>query len=107
MGFIHALRNTVADFPQDFLPLVAILMVFGIPIVAILTAHQRKMAELIHSQNRPVTGDLHTQRQLEVMQSQISELRGMIQEHIINNDPVRTTSTAPPPSPTIEQRLNS
>ncbi|MBX3096518.1 MAG: hypothetical protein KF812_06625 [Fimbriimonadaceae bacterium] len=33
---------------EEMIPIVAIVFTFGIPIVAILTHHQRKMAELIH-----------------------------------------------------------
>lgn len=36
----------------DLTGLAAITLVFGIPIIAILTHHQRKMAELIHGGQR-------------------------------------------------------
>jgi|GEM_PF-1255226 len=101
------LRFALADFPGELIPLAAIMMMFGIPIVAILTGHQRKMAELIHGQNKPAIVDLNAQRQLDLMQAQIGELRGMIQEHIINNDRAPIVSQGSPAMPTIEQRLNS
>ena len=31
-------------------PIIAVVMIFGTPIIAILTSHQRKMAELFRSQ---------------------------------------------------------
>lgn len=74
------------------------LVVFGIPIIAILTSHQRKMAELIH-RNQPQQVDPQIQYQLTNMQSQIADLRSMMQEHIINNDRATTSSS-------VEQRLN-
>lgn len=55
-------------FPQAIIPLVGAVMVFGIPIIAIVTHHQRKMAELIHgSQNRaqeiePLVGEVQRLR---------------------------------------------
>ena len=104
---LDLLNGYAQSFPAELIPIAAIMMVFGIPIVAILTAHQRKMTKLIHGQNKPAMVDLNTQRQLELMQAQIGELRGMIQEHIINNDRASIVSQIPPAMPTIEQRLNS
>ena len=89
----------LASSEEIFIPLFAILVVFGIPIIAILTAHQRKMTELIH-RNNPQTVDPIVQQQLANMQAQIADMRSKMQEHIINND--RGTSS----SSTVEQRLN-
>ena len=36
------------DGPEMLIPLAAVMLIFGIPIIIILTNHQRKMAELIH-----------------------------------------------------------
>ena len=36
--------------PGEMIPVIAMLVVFSVPIIAILTAHQRKMAELMRSQ---------------------------------------------------------
>ena len=84
------------------IPIIAILVVFGIPIIAILTTHQRKMTELIH-RNNPQTVDPLVQQQLANMQAQIADMRSMLQEHIINND---RSVNAPPPRDSIEHRLN-
>ena len=86
---------------EVMLPMMAILVVFGIPIIAILTAHQRKMAEIIH-RNHSQQADPMVQQQLASMQSQIADLRSMMQEHIINND----RTFVPPPPASVEQRLN-
>ena len=86
--------------PEEvFIPLFAILVVFGIPIIAILIAHQRRMTELIH-RNQPQQVDPMVQQQLATMQAQIADMRSMMQEHIINNDRVPSSSS------TVEQRLN-
>ena len=92
----------LASFADDMIPIIAILVVFGIPIIAILTTHQRKMTELIH-RNNPQTVDPLVQQQLANMQAQIADMRSMLQEHIINND---RSVNAPPPRDSIEHRLN-
>ena len=88
----------LADIPEVMIPLTAVALIFGIPIIAILTTHQRKMAELIH-RNQPQQVDPMIQQQLASMQSQISDMRSMMQDHIINNDRPSTTNS-------VEQRLN-
>lgn len=78
----------------------SLLVVFSIPIVAILTHHQRKMAELMHRGQPQQVVDPMVQQQLASMQAQIADMRSMMQEHIINND--RTSQAS-----SVEQRLNS
>lgn len=68
-------------------PVVATIAVFSIPIIAILTAHQRKMTELLHRNNPQ--HDVNTQAQLAHMQRQIDEIKGLLQEHIIAQDSKR------------------
>lgn len=98
---LHGLKTgmPLASSEEVFIPIFAILVVFGIPIIAILTAHQRRMTELIH-RNQPQQVDPMVQQQLATMQAQIADMRSMMQEHIINNDRVTTSSS------TVEQRLN-
>ena len=83
---------------EDFVGIVgSILAVFGIPTIAILTHHQRKMAEIIH-RNQPQQVDPDVQQQLNVMQAQMADMRSMMQEHIIKSDRASTSS--------VEQRLH-
>ena len=86
---------------EAFIALPAILLIFGTPIIWILTAHQRKMAELMRQQPQ---GDVRIQQQMESLQMQVNELRGLVQEHIIRSD--QPTSVLPPPTPNLENRLN-
>ena len=87
--------------PDVVIPSLTVLTIFGIPIVAILTNHQRKMAEIIH-RSQPQQMDPMIQQQIAHMESQMADLRSMMQEHIINYD-----RTCAPPTPTsVEQRLN-
>lgn len=97
----------IAAFADDFLPVIAMVLIFGIPIIAILTAHQRKMAELFRGQNAPQQLDSNLQYKLDSLQSQVSELKQLMQEHIINSDAPAISAKTPPQVPTIEQRLNS
>jgi len=89
---------------EDLIPVVSVLAVFSIPIIAILTSHQRKMAELMRSQPQH---DLRAQQQIDMMQAQINDLRNQLHEHIVRTDaPPLTTVPTPPPVTDIEQRLN-
>ncbi|MBS1714352.1 MAG: hypothetical protein JST30_08445 [Armatimonadetes bacterium] len=89
----------------DLIPMVAVVAVFSIPIVAILTSHQRKMAELVRSQPQQ---DVRSRQQLDMMQAQINDLRNQLHEHIVRTDgpPLSAAPQAPPPVSDIEQRLN-
>ena len=65
----------LADIGEDLAPLIASIFVFLIPIIAILTAHQRKMAQIIHGnqQNRQfdqnVSAEVNELKQLVYQQS--------------------------------------
>lgn len=76
------------------------LIVAGIPIVAIFTAHQRKMAEIVRQQPQV---DGRVAQQIDLLQAQINELKALVQEHIIRTDGPVGLATAQPPS--IEDRL--
>ena len=78
---------------------VVVTVLFGTPAIAILTYHQRKMAEIIH-RSQPQQIDPHTEQQLATMQSQITNLTAIVQQHIIDNDQNRPTQSS------VEQRLN-
>jgi uncharacterized protein YlxW (UPF0749 family) len=83
------------------IPILALM----IPIVAILTAHQRKMAELYHSRHQGVS-----QQDVDSLRREIAELRERVNQQAIALDSVGRLA-APPVIPTtppnIEQRLNS
>lgn len=57
---------------DELIPIVAIMMVFGIPIAAILTHHQRKMAELIHGKQ------VEAQQLNPAIMHEIQSLRGEV-----------------------------
>ncbi len=79
----------------------AILMTFGIPIIAILTHHQRKMAEIIRRQPQ---SDPTLWREVEALRTQVTDLRDQVNELIVKTD---QTAVLPPPVPSLEERINS
>lgn len=70
---------------EELIPLAAIAFVFGIPIVAILTAHQRKMAELIHGKGNQQHSQefAYMQQQVQELRSEVATLRDRLNEQIL------------------------
>lgn len=73
--------------PDEFIAVVAIVMVFGIPIVAILTHHQRKMAELIHRNHAEVNPIVV--EEVNRLREEVSQLRSQLNETTIALDDAR------------------
>jgi hypothetical protein len=71
-----------------------------IPIVAILTAHQRKMAEIIHQKASTQPGEI------EALRREIYELKQLVHQQAIAMDSLLVRQTPPPTSPDISQRLD-
>lgn len=96
-------------FPIAFEPgiLVAIAVPMGafmIPIVAILTTHQRRMAELIHGKD----GQYASQANLEIqaLRQEVSELRQLVHQQTIAMDGLMSLNRPMTP-PEISQRISS
>ena len=99
--------NMLADLTETIAVGIPIVMLM-IPIVAILTHHQRKMAEIIHGrgQNTP-QGNPASNPEIAALRAEVYELKQMVQSQLIAMDSLQSTRQAtPPPAPTIEQRLN-
>jgi hypothetical protein len=82
---------------EEFAAIIACVMVFGIPIVAILTHHQRKMAEIIHSRAHdinPVVVD-----EVNRLRGEVDRLRQELHETTIALDDMRRSPRA------VEQRI--
>jgi hypothetical protein len=73
--------------PEEFIAVVAIVMVFGIPIVAILTHHQRKMAELIHRNHAEVNPIVV--EEVNRLREEVRQLRSQLNETTIALDDAR------------------
>jgi dsDNA-specific endonuclease/ATPase MutS2 len=71
---------------EDFIPIVAIVATFSIPVVAILTYHQRKMTELIHGKaNQQQSLQVESQR----IENEVRELRQLVHQQTIAIDDIR------------------
>ena len=81
---------------NDIAAVVVPAMVFAIPIVAIVTSHQRKLAE-IAAQNRSQVPNADVQ----ALRQEIGELKALVHQQAIMVD---TLDSAP--KPTIEERSN-
>jgi hypothetical protein len=88
---------------EDLVPLAAITLIFGIPIVAILTAHQRKMAELL---NRPPQGQAMNNPEVSQLRYEVSELKQRMDQQTIILDDLRShLISAKPPEEPLQDRL--
>lgn len=88
-----------ADVVWVLIPITALL----IPIVAMLTRHQQKMAEILNRSS----GD-HSE--LLAIRQDLAELKTILHSHAINLDTYAGTQKSlrePPPSPTLSDRLSS
>ena len=74
--------------PEVVVPALAITFMLGIPIIAILTTHQRKMAELIHGKQGQVPGQLPGQ-DLSPIYHELKNLRDSVNSLSHNVDSLR------------------
>ena len=70
---------------EEMIPIVAIIATFGVPLVWILTAHQRKMAEIIHR-----THQQQGSSQVEAVTQEVRDLRQMVIQQSIALDNLTT-----------------
>ncbi len=83
---------------EEYIAIVAIVMLFGIPIVAILTHHQRKMAELIH-RNHSVQQETKVD-EVARLRAEVQQLRRELHETAIALDDARGSKGS-----SIQQRV--
>lgn len=68
---------------DGFVAILAIMGVMSVPIVAILTNHQRRMAEIVHGSENGEQG-----RRIVAMEHEIAELRHLMSEQMIVLDDI-------------------
>lgn len=73
---------------EDFVPLVAVCLVFGMPIVAMLLHHQRKMAETLRGGQKGAD-------QMAQLQAQVQHLSHLVHQNTIAIDDVRQRLSIP------------
>ena len=78
-------------------------LVVVLPIVIVLTKHQRKMTELIH-QNRPPAQNDEVLARLDAMQRQMNEMHDR-QNEILLQVHDRPHLQSAPPTPSVEERM--
>ena len=96
--------------PEILIPLSAIFLIFGIPIVAIWTTHRQKMATLELSMRQQGLSD---DAAIRALKSEVTELRERVNEQALvvesMRDLVRGMANRPTQSEgeTVQQRINS
>ena len=85
--------------PNDVAPAIMGGLVMLIPIIAILTAHQRKMAEILHRQPQ-----IPVQPQQDQLQQEIRELKQLVHQQAIALDTLTTKLESQSPSD-VQHRL--
>ena len=79
------------------------LAVFAIPIVAILTAHQRKMAELVHSRQDQHQGQVEPLiQEVKVLRHELAEMRQQLNRQEIALDDLKSGGS----SSDVSERLS-
>jgi len=75
-------------FGPDQMALMIPLLIFAIPIIAILTGHQQKMAQIMREQNQGAVD--HTQ--LEMLRRELAELKQIVHQQSIAIDNLANAS---------------
>jgi hypothetical protein len=99
----------LADISGDLGPIVACIGTFMVPIVWILTAHQRKMAMIIHGQHQQQQQQAQQAPQSDALTSEVRELRQIVYQQSIALDNLADQvrkSNGQLPQETIAARLN-
>jgi hypothetical protein len=82
--------------PEALVPLAGMCLVFGIPIVAILTSHQQKMAKLINERGSGM--DEAAQRRISRLEAEVESLRDRLNQAMIDRESIRPTLSQTPPA---------
>ncbi len=61
--------------------LVAVALIFGLPIVAVLTSHQQKMAAIIHGRNQG-----QNPAEIDALRHEVNELKQLVHQQTIVTD---------------------
>lgn len=71
------------------IPIISVLIGLVIPVVAILTKHQQKMAEMIHGGQQDNQLNAELMHELHALRSEISHLKETVHQQAIALDDVR------------------
>ena len=73
------------------------LVIFMIPIIAILTSHQQKMAKIIH-ERASIIPDQRQAQELNQLRAEIQELKSLVHQQAIAMDSMLGMRKTEPPS---------
>ncbi|MBX3111386.1 MAG: hypothetical protein KF857_05190 [Fimbriimonadaceae bacterium] len=104
--FIHSWLSSTGAFEDVFPEMFAMMAVFGIPIIAILTAHQRKMAQIIHERHngQQQAVDPRLMAELASLRAEIGRLRDVVNQQVLAHDSTYSGFT-PPVVPEQQQEV--
>mgnify|MGYP001070209563 CR=1 FL=1 len=95
----------IADLGSELAPVIACLACFMIPIAAILTSHQRKMAMIIHGNRQSALNDQNAANaQTEALSAELRDLKQLVYQQSIAIDSLSTKLDKLSDS-TVQQRL--
>lgn len=91
------MNGEMSQLLKSILPVIPVVLIFCIPIIAILSGHQRRMAELIHQ--RIPEMDQNVASELLAIRREMSEMRDRLNALTVASDrvqlPPETTTHAP------------
>lgn len=88
---------------EEILPIFIPIIALVIPVVAILTKHQQKMAELVRQ-----SPQLGSMPEVHALRQEVAQMRQMMNDQMLALDQIRSAlpaRTEPPAIPQIEQKL--
>ncbi len=79
--------------PVIWILLIVVGLPMGIGLIAILTEHQRKMAEIIHKSSHSNQVVAQLQDELQRVKDELAETRDLVNRQVLANDPVPMLSS--------------
>lgn len=91
---------------EELIGIIGTVMALGIPIVAILTSHQRKMAEILNPNRSEMQGQMagELQRQINELRQQIAVLQAQLPQPTVSQT---YSHLQPPPTPMSVENPNN
>jgi|SRR5579885_491692 len=90
---------------EELAPIVACIGVFGIPIVAILTSHQRKMAMLFHGQLNQ-SNQNQPQSNTDALAAEVNNLKQIVYQQSIAIDSISSKLDRIAANTDVQNRLS-